>query len=81
MDSKVSAIGSAINMLFKIVPYLLFPLINGVIIGMKATEIKLNMCFRYFSVVHTIGCIAFCAFYWLHVRDYKEKEKIQKMNE
>jgi len=80
MSKQVSSIGSSVNMVFKAIAYIIFPILNGAIMGVKAHELQINICCIYMAIVHSLGFVAFAISFRLNLNDQRKKEKEEKEN-
>jgi hypothetical protein len=78
LPRDMASIGSALSITVKGVACILFPIINGAIMGAKATQETMASCCLFMAVPSTIGCV-FC--WWFYFQNRADKAKKRRDSE
>jgi len=73
----MASIGSALSMSVKGVACIIFPIVNGFIMGAQADQQSMSSCCLFMAVPSSVGC-AFT--FWFYFQNIKEKSQKRRDN-
>lgn len=75
LPKDMASIGSALSMSIKGVACIIFPIVNGFIMGAKADQASMSSCCMFMAVPSSVGCIFTWWFYFQNRADIKRKKE------
>ena len=78
IPKDLSSVGSALSMSVKGIACIIFPIVNGSIMGAKATQETISDCCMFLAIPSSIGCLFNWWFYFRNNADQKRKREENK---